>query len=53
MTHSELIKYYKQRLEKVKKHWPLDSKNVDTERSKGYIDHAKNELKAVKNGRTW
>jgi len=53
MERNKLIAYYKKRLKTVKKMWPLDSEYIDKERSKEYIDHAKNELKEVKNGRNW
>jgi hypothetical protein len=52
-NQAELIKYYETRLEKVKSHWPLDSKYVDPERSILHIEKANADIEAVKNGRNW
>ena len=49
----KLISYYETRLEKVKKHWLLNSKHVLKERAEEYIKFAENDLMQVKNGRQW
>lgn len=48
MSQKELIQWYTDRLEKVKKHW-----NGNDERSKEYIAFAEKELEEVKKGRDW
>ena len=52
---NKLILFYKNRLDKVKLvHNPNDHKSeIFKERCKEYIKFAKQELKAVKNGRNW
>lgn len=48
MTRERLIKFYEERLEKVKLSW-----GNDTLRGSDYIKFAEEELLAVKNGRSW
>lgn len=54
-TQKELIKFYQDRLRKVKQHH--DPKKVDSdilkERCREYIKFAKQELMAVRKGRNW
>ena len=54
-TREELIKFYEQRLEKVKIAYPYDTESLswDNERNLAYVRGAEKELKAVKNGREW
>lgn len=52
-NQEQLIKYYEQRLEKVKVMWSLDSDYIDTERAKEYVENAEQQLEAVKNGRNY
>jgi hypothetical protein len=47
MNREKLIKHYEENLEKVKQQFQGDW------RFQHYIEFAKNELKAVKNGRKW
>lgn len=46
-TREELIKYYERQLEKVTKTYENDSRKEE------YINYAKENLEAVKNGREW
>ncbi|MWV44942.1 hypothetical protein GRF59_15070 [Paenibacillus sp. HJL G12] len=46
-TREELIKYYEKQLEKVVSAYGNDSRKEE------YINHAKENLEAVRNGREW
>jgi len=48
-----LIKYYENRLEKVKSFWNKGRTTLENERGAEYIKHAEESLKAVINGRRW
>lgn len=47
MKKDELIAYYEKRLEKVTKEYANDCRKAS------YIEQAKKDLEAVKNGRKW
>jgi len=48
-----LIKFYEDRLEKVKSFWRSGRTIHETIRGVEYIKYAEESLKAVKNGRGW
>ena len=53
-TKEELIRYYEQKLEKVKVAYRLDTdSSFRNERNAEYVKQAEDDLEAVKNGREW
>lgn len=54
-TNIELIRFYENRLMKVKEFW-INGKTPDSFdwwRGMEYVEHAEQQLDAVKNGRSW
>ena len=53
MRREKLIKFYEERLKKVKIMWSNNTTELNKDRNKEYIDFAEKELEEVKNGREW
>jgi len=54
MTNAQLVEHYQNLLKKIQVDFPTDTdSSLKNERNQEYVDHAKENLKAVENGRTW
>lgn len=53
MTREKLIEYYTKNLEKARNEWGRENENLPGAKGYDYIQCAKNDLEAVKNGRAW
>lgn len=53
-TREELISYYERQLEKVRTAYERNyTSDLDRDKSEGFIEQARKDLEAVKNGREW
>jgi len=54
MTNTQLIEHYQNLLKKIQVDFLTDTySSCNNQRNQEYVDHAKENLKAVENGRTW